>query len=172
MLLQPLCCDYRYTLVAMDNKAGEWLRERRRKLGLMQSDVAKRAGVSTSYISTLERGQKHSLTNATLRPDRDKVIALAKAVKGNPDELLLLYQFAPEQPFERDKPQSVAELLQRLAELGVDQPIFKDGIESLPDDPDALDEILRVIAMTVEIELRKKNVSHNASSTERGLLHE
>jgi transcriptional regulator with XRE-family HTH domain len=91
---QPNCCVVNYNLVGMVN-FGSWLRNRRKALDLLQSDVAQRAGVSISYISTLERGQKHSTTGAELTPDRDKVIAIAKAVNGDIDEALLLCGYAP-----------------------------------------------------------------------------
>lgn len=79
---------------------GTWLRSHRKALRLYQSDVAKRADVSPSYISTLEREQPHTLTGDVIRPDRDKVIAIAKAVKGDVDEALRLCGYAPVEPDE------------------------------------------------------------------------
>jgi transcriptional regulator with XRE-family HTH domain len=97
---------------------GAWLRQHRKDLGMRQSDVAKRAGVSTSYVSTLERNQKHSVTGADLTPDRDKVLAIAKAVKGDEDEALLLCGYSSELT---TKPRNVAELLAAIERLGVDE---------------------------------------------------
>lgn len=78
------------------SKFGDWLRERRTELKMLQSDVARRAGVSTSYISTLERGQKHSITGAELRPEPNKVIAISKAISADPDEALRLNGYLPQ----------------------------------------------------------------------------
>lgn len=76
------------------NNFGEWLRAKRIDLGLKQADVARRAGVSVSYVSTLERSQPHSTTGARLTPERSKLTALAKAVQGDIDEALHLCGYA------------------------------------------------------------------------------
>lgn len=168
--IQPRSNISYYTVVVM-NQTGEFLKNRRKELRLTQSEVATRAGISVSYLSTLERGQRHSITNAELTPDRSKVVALAKALKTDRDELLVMFGFAPENPLEHKKPETVAELLSILTSMGVENPIFKDGIENLPNDPDVLEDILRVISMTVEIELRKH--PNNAPQISRGsILHE
>ena len=91
---QPHCYKNNYNTVGM-NKFGDWVRDHRKRLGLYQSDLAKRAGVSTSYISTIERGQKHSITGAELRPEPQKVTAIAKALGRSADEALLLAGYAP-----------------------------------------------------------------------------
>ena len=96
MRKQPFCYKDSYNIVVMDT-FGEWLRRHRKQLDLLQSEVARRAGVSTSYISTLERSQKHSITGAELVPDRDKVTAIAKAVNGNANEALRLCGYATDE---------------------------------------------------------------------------
>ncbi len=73
---------------------GAWLREHRINQGLFQSDVAKRAGVSVSYVSTLERTQPHSISGKDVSPTREKIMALAKAVGGSVDEALKLTGYA------------------------------------------------------------------------------
>lgn len=92
MPLQPHSHKNLYNLVVMDT-SGEWLRSKRKALRMRQEDVAIRAHVSPSYISTIERGQKHSTSDGDLKPDRDKLIRIAKAVNGNPDELLAFYEY-------------------------------------------------------------------------------
>jgi len=91
---QPHCYKNNYNTVGMNN-FGDWVRDHRKRLGLYQSDLAKRAGVSTSYISTIERGQRHSITGAELRPEPQKVTAIAKALGQSADEALLLTGYAP-----------------------------------------------------------------------------
>lgn len=100
MIKQPFCYGSDYNIVVMDN-FGDWLKRHRKELGLHQREVARTAGVSTSYISTLERGQKHSITGADLVPDRAKVVEIAKAVKGSVDEALRLFGYTSANDDER-----------------------------------------------------------------------
>lgn len=87
----------KYNIVVM-NGSGKWLVDHRKKLGLHQKDVAKRAGISVSYISTLEREQPHSLTGEDIIPDKDKVVAIAKALEADENELLAIYGYASNEP--------------------------------------------------------------------------
>lgn len=73
---------------------GKWLREHRKKADLTLKDVAARARLSFSYVSTLEREQPHSLTGGEILPTRAKVEALAKAVGGDVSEALALNGYA------------------------------------------------------------------------------
>lgn len=82
-----------YNFVVMES-FGKWLLRHRKALQLTQGDVAKAAGVSVSYVSTLEREQPHSLTGEHITPDREKVAALAKAVRGDINEALNLAGYA------------------------------------------------------------------------------
>lgn len=75
---------------------GVWLKRHRKVLGLTQTEVAERAGVSPSYISTIERQQPHTITGIPVRPERDKIMAIAKAVGGSPDEALVLCGYLPD----------------------------------------------------------------------------
>jgi transcriptional regulator with XRE-family HTH domain len=90
---QPSCVFHSYN-VETYMTFGEWLRRHRKQLGLTQPETAERAHVSTSYVSTIERGQPHSITGGVIRPEPEKVIALAKAVEGDPDEALQLCGYA------------------------------------------------------------------------------
>jgi transcriptional regulator with XRE-family HTH domain len=133
----------------------DWLRKHRKALGLLQSDVAKRAGVSTSYVSTLERGQKHSTTGADLKPERDKVKALAKAVRGDVDEALLLCGYAP--PNHGQPPRNVLEFVRALEALGVSHIEMFGGPDVLAKmTPDDFESILSEVRRAVEREIFKK----------------
>lgn len=79
---------------------GSWVRSHRKKLGLTQTEIAHKAGVSPSYISTLERRQPHTVTGVPVTPERDKVLSIAKAVGGSADEALVLCGYMPENPSE------------------------------------------------------------------------
>lgn len=74
---------------------GAWLRGLRNSLKLTQGQVARRAGVSPSYISTLERCPPHTVTKVPVHPERDKVISIAKALKADPNEALVLAGYMP-----------------------------------------------------------------------------
>lgn len=60
---------------------GQWLKETRLRRGLKQEEVAKLAGVSKQYISTLEREAPHGTTGAPPKPKLETVKALATALK-------------------------------------------------------------------------------------------
>lgn len=83
----------RYNLVEMAS-FGTWLREKRKQARLTQDELSRKSGVSASYISTLEREQPHSVTGARLRPEPDKVRALAAALGQDPSEPLTIAGYA------------------------------------------------------------------------------
>lgn len=167
MLLQPYNHRTRYNLVAMENAAGDWLKKNRKKLGLLQSDVAKRAGVSVSYISTLERGQKHSITDAKLTPERHKVIAIAKAVQGDPSELLGLYGYLP-LSMSSGKPQTLGELIDILETLGVENIHFANEDAMKHATPDDLQAALDAVKLALEITINRKRP--NAPTNDDSLM--
>lgn len=76
-------------------KFGLWLREKRQTARLTQTEVAKLAGISPSYVSTLERGEPHSVSKIPVKPERETVLAIAKAIGGNPNEALVLAGYMP-----------------------------------------------------------------------------
>lgn len=74
---------------------GDWLREKREEARLRQSDLAESAGISKSYISTLERGGEHPLTGKEVRPAIDIVERLAIALRVPIDEARQRAGYAP-----------------------------------------------------------------------------
>lgn len=74
---------------------GAWVKRHRKALRLTQGQVAKRAGVSTSYISSIERRAPHSQTGVPVRPERDTILQIAKAVGGSADEALVICGLLP-----------------------------------------------------------------------------
>ena len=74
---------------------GAWVKSHRKMLGLTQTEIAHKAGVSPSYISTIERQQPHTVTGIPVKPEREKVLAIAKAVGGDVNEALVLCGFLP-----------------------------------------------------------------------------
>lgn len=74
---------------------GKWLYNQRKEARLTQGELARRAHISTSYVSTLEREQEHTVTGALPQPDREIVIDLAKVLNADIDEALLAAGYAP-----------------------------------------------------------------------------
>lgn len=103
--LQPRCNFNGYNTFTVIT-IGSWLKQHRKNKGLTQRQVADRAGVSFSYVSTLEREQAHSITAKLISPRRESVVALAKAVGGDVDDALGLAGFA-----KTSEPKESAEVL-------------------------------------------------------------
>ena len=66
----------------------EWLKEARKEARLTMEKLGELVGKSKQYISVLERGEPHPLTNKPVTPNKDLVIALAKALNTNESEAL------------------------------------------------------------------------------------
>lgn len=77
---------------------GQWLNQKRLEKHLTQAKLAAAAGLSTSYISTLERQAGHHITGATPQPTADAVEKIAKALGENIDEVRLIAGYAPTKP--------------------------------------------------------------------------
>jgi transcriptional regulator with XRE-family HTH domain len=71
-----------------------WLIKARKEAGLTQLDLAKKAKVSRSYIGHLENMRPHSTSNALPKPNREKVVSIAKALNADVDLALSLAGFA------------------------------------------------------------------------------
>lgn len=132
----------------------EWLSTRRQEKGLKQRELALRAKVSESYISTIENRRPHSLTGSPLRPEPEKVIRLARAVGGDVDEALLLAGYAPENP-QIGPPQTLEELLERLEALGIEQVQLFDQDRYRHASPDDLQDVLDAVQMARDLALRR-----------------
>ncbi len=97
---QPYCKENTYNIVVMAENFGQWLIAKRKDAGFTQGQLAKKAGISTSYVSTLERQQPHSITDAIPQPAIDVVESLAKALGENIDEARLAAGYAPKSEVE------------------------------------------------------------------------
>lgn len=87
-----------YNSNQMSQSFGEWLLVTRKSAKQTQAETAKRAGISKAYIGHLENHRPHTTSGADLIPNREKVIAIAKAVGGDIDEALSLCGYAPTKP--------------------------------------------------------------------------
>jgi len=84
---------------------GNWLQRTRKRRGISSADLARRIGVSRSYISALERGQVQLLTGRPSQPALEKVENIANALAVDVDEARMMagYDPAPEAiPFDSD----------------------------------------------------------------------
>jgi transcriptional regulator with XRE-family HTH domain len=84
-----------YNTKEMAQTFGEWLLTARKQAGLTQEQLAQKAGISKPYVGTLENARPHTTTGATPQPDREKVVALAKALNKSEDDALLAAGYAP-----------------------------------------------------------------------------
>lgn len=115
---------------------GQWVRLKREEKGLTQMDVARRAGVSMSYISTIERGERHRITGAPSAPSRDIIINIAKALGADEAEALMRAGYTPEDP-------KAIDIMQR------DDIRIALFTGSIP--PEELDEFRRAIEIAVRV---------------------
>lgn len=74
---------------------GDWLRRKRADVGLSQTELAERAGVSKQYISNLERNLRQPVSNEIVRPSMDVVDRLARALGVPLREARLAAGYAP-----------------------------------------------------------------------------
>lgn len=73
-----------------------WLLSKRKRLQLTQADVARLAKVSKAYVGHIENNRSYA-TGKAMKPTRDIVVKLARAVDGDLNEALLLAGYAPEE---------------------------------------------------------------------------
>lgn len=87
---------------------GKWLVQARERAGLTQRELAQRAGISTTYVSGLEREEPSARDGSPRRPRVEKIDALARALGIQRDEARLAAGYAPAKPF--TKPATIEEL--------------------------------------------------------------
>ena len=61
----------------------DWLKAERKKAGLSQVELAKKAKTSKQYINNLENDTPHPITAALPRPSVEKVDAIAQALNAS-----------------------------------------------------------------------------------------
>jgi len=147
----PYCKQNHYNLTGVMLSFGKWLFEKRKAAHLTQGQLAKRAGISTSYVSTIEREERHHLTNAPPQPTLDVVDAIAKALGEPIDEARIAAGYAPENLI--PKPKNAAEFLTALSAMGLPNILPYTGIHDLT--PDEYELLLRDVSMAVEMSLRR-----------------
>ena len=67
---------------------GDYIRNRRRYLSLTLHDIHRLTGISASYLSGIERGERPA-------PNREQIVSLAQALRADPDFLLQLAGYGP-----------------------------------------------------------------------------
>lgn len=125
---------------------GAWIKETREKQKLSQAGAAERA--------ELDRQQWYRIENGVSGTRRETVIRMARALSADPDEALQLAGFAS---LPKGKPQTMAELLNRLAELGISHVEFLDDEAIRNATPEDLADVLRAVEITLEVTLRNRN---------------
>lgn len=74
---------------------GDWLREQIKKAGLSNAEVARRTGLSPTYIGNLVRDHSPNTKKGKGRPSEFTVEKIAKAVNGNLNTALTAAGFVP-----------------------------------------------------------------------------
>lgn len=99
---------------------GEFLTRHREKLGLTQTEVARRVGLSLSYIINLEQGKDPTGKNKKLKPPIEVVDQIAKALNLPVNKVR---RIAGHETTVKDK-NSVNEIPQDDAEAGFERSMF------------------------------------------------
>lgn len=146
---------------------GAWIKEQREARKISQGGAAKRAEI--------DRQQWFRIENGLSGTRRDTVIRMAHAISADVDEALRLAGFAPlNAPEPRGKPSTLADLLDRLDELGVTGVQFYDADKLQRATPDELQDVLDAVSMAIELVLKKKrrrNTSTYADDSAAASLH-
>lgn len=149
---QPYCKANNYNIAIIMPTFGKWLLDNRKAARLTQGELAKRAGISTSYVSTLEREEPHHITNAPPQPAINVVESIAQSLGVEIDDALLAAGYAPRSvPL---RPTNATEFLRALESLGIKHFENISGIQNLT--PDEYEDMLRDVRLTIEINLRRK----------------
>jgi len=127
---------------------GDWLREKRTEKGYSLRELSRRAnGVCThGYISQLEKntgGKK-----GTYQPDLEIVDSLAKALHTPIDEARLAAGYAPKTLTR--KPETIPELVEALAQLGIEAPQPFGGYPA-DDDGEGFREVVERIWLDIQM---------------------
>lgn len=109
---------------------GTWLKTTRADKGLSGVQLERRTGISRQYISNLERGSKTDKNGNVIRPSRDKVVALAKALGANVDEALTVAGYSSQTPTTPEQAQ-VIEVLTHSNLTDADYEKIRDFISFL-----------------------------------------
>lgn len=125
---------------------GLWVRANRRKQDLTQQSLARLVGIDRQQIYRIESGQSGT--------KRDTIIALAKALNVDTDVALDKAGYVLSEPI--NKPKSLAELIDRLEALGVENIIFADNDAMAHGTPDDLQAALDAVKLALEITINRK----------------
>ena len=82
----------------MSQEFAEWLKTTRKAKGITQLSLAQKASISKAYVGHLENKRPHTTTNALPLPKREVVIAIAKALDTDTNEVLTIAGYATDSP--------------------------------------------------------------------------
>lgn len=131
-----------------------WLRAAREHARLSTTRLAEMAHISKQYVSLLEKGDDHLLTNKPTQPSLDKVERLAVVLAVDIDDARELAGY-PRRNGVNTKPQNVAEFIERLDQMGFDFYGFSaEDAETLT--PDDLQDLMDQIETNIMVKVRRK----------------
>lgn len=125
---------------------GAWIKEKRDAAKLSQDGAARRAGI--------DRQQWYRIENGLSGTRRDTVIRMAQAVSTNVNEALERAGFAGE--VTSAKPQTLAELIETLERMGVENIHFADHDKLQDATPEELQEVLDAVKFAIEITISRQ----------------
>jgi len=102
------------------SKFSDWLKHNRKKSGMTLIQLKSAIGdlCSDAYLSKLENDRYKGKKGLPNRPDKEIVLALADVFKENPDKVLILAGYLPENE-PTAYPQTEAEFTEALKQFGV-----------------------------------------------------
>lgn len=128
---------------------GAWIKQKRETEKLSQGGAAERAGI--------DRQQWFRIENGISGTRRETVIKMAKALSADENEALHLAGFATPQ----NKPQTLPELLDRLAALGIENIHFADNDAYKDATPEQLQELLEAVTVAIDVTLARQKRKHD-----------
>jgi transcriptional regulator with XRE-family HTH domain len=156
----PNCQEtiYNNSMPSFDaGRFAEWLEAEFRKSSFKSySELADRAGLKRSTVSSLVTAKPQSATGKASQPKVNTVTRLATALDVDLDQALLMAGHAPQNPVS-PKPKNLGEFLGALEALGIEQFQFATRPGALDDyTEDDFEELLERIKADVDITLKRK----------------
>lgn len=142
-VLQPLTLKL---LVHMTQTFGQWLREKINQRNLTNAEVARRAGVSSTYIGNLVRDYSQNTKSGKARPSVEVVDQIAKALNVSTYEARLAAGYAPDEPHPRAR--SAIEALQIIEKI---IPGFEGLLLAEPMSDEIAERVLEDFRMIAEL---------------------
>lgn len=122
---------------------------------MRQEDLAIAAGVSIPYISNLERDFSANTRSGKPRASEEMCKKLSRALGVTLDEVRVSAGYAP-MSMSSGKPQTLAELIETLERMGIENIHFADHDKLQDATPEELQEVLDAVKFAIEITISRQ----------------